>query len=51
MSAGMRRRVEPGARRFALHPKILLLDEPFGMLDSLTRYELQDVLTDLAQRR
>jgi nitrate ABC transporter ATP-binding subunit len=46
MSQGMRQRVGL-ARAFALHPKILLLDEPFGMLDSLTRYELQDVLTDL----
>jgi len=35
------------ARAFALKPKMLLLDEPFGMLDSLTRYELQQVLVDL----
>src|SRR6266566_4553094 len=28
-------------------PKLLLLDEPFGMLDSLTRYELQQVLIEL----
>jgi nitrate ABC transporter ATP-binding subunit len=32
------------ARAFALAPKLLLLDEPFGMLDSLTRVELQEVL-------
>jgi ABC-type nitrate/sulfonate/bicarbonate transport system ATPase subunit len=38
------------ARAFALSPKMLLLDEPFGMLDSLTRYELQQVLLDLWQR-
>jgi ABC-type nitrate/sulfonate/bicarbonate transport system ATPase subunit len=35
------------ARAFALKPKMLLLDEPFGMLDSLTRYELQQVLIEL----
>jgi ABC-type nitrate/sulfonate/bicarbonate transport system ATPase subunit len=34
------------ARAFALDPKVLLLDEPFGMLDSLTRFELQQVLID-----
>ena len=38
------------ARAFALSPKMLLLDEPFGMLDSLTRAELQQVLIDLWQK-
>src|SRR6185503_10531859 len=46
LSQGMRQRVGI-ARAFALSPKMLLHDEPFGMLDSLTRFELQQVLIEL----
>ena len=49
LSQGMRQRVGL-ARAFALQPKVLLLDEPFGMLDKLTKIELQDVLLNLRAR-